>query len=46
VLLDQRAKAPVVSEYIKNYLRENRTYILYYFMKIKENVNAEELRFY
>ncbi len=35
-----------LSEFIKDYLRENRTFILNYFMKIKDKVNAEELRFY
>jgi hypothetical protein len=45
-ILDQGAEASEVSEYIKNYLRENRTYILDYFMRIKDLVNAEELRFY
>ena len=31
-----------LSEFIKDYLRENRTFILNYFMKIKDKVNAEE----
>jgi hypothetical protein len=45
-ILDQGAEAHEISEYIKSYLRENRTYILDYFMKIKDLVNAEELEFY
>jgi hypothetical protein len=46
-ILDQGAEAYEVSEYIKDYLRENRAYILDYFMKrIKDLVNTEELRFY
>ena len=45
-ILDQGAKAHEVSEYIKDYLRENRANILNYFMKINDLVNAEELRFY
>jgi glucose-6-phosphate 1-dehydrogenase len=45
-ILDQGAEAHEVSKYIKDYLRENRIYILDYFMRLKELVNAEELRFY
>jgi hypothetical protein len=45
-ILDQGAQAYEVSEDIKDYLRENRTSILDYFMRIKDLVNAEELRFY
>ena len=35
-----------LSEFIKDYLRENRDYILGYFMRIKDLVTAEELSFY
>lgn len=45
-ILEQGAEAEEVSEDIKGYLRENLTSIFYYFMTIKELVNAEELRFY
>lgn len=45
-ILDQGAEAPDISEDIKDYLRENRASILDYFMRIKDLVNAEELRFY
>jgi hypothetical protein len=45
-ILEQGAEANEVSEYIRRYLRENRTYVLDYFMKIKHLVTAEELRFY
>jgi hypothetical protein len=45
-ILEQGAEAHEVSEYIKDYLRENRTWLLDYFMRIKDLVNAEELRFY
>jgi hypothetical protein len=45
-ILGQGAEAPEVSEYIKNHFRGNRAHILDYFMKIKDKVNAEELRFY
>jgi hypothetical protein len=45
-ILKQGAEAHEVSEDIKNYLRENQAYILDYFMRIKDQVNAEELRFY
>lgn len=45
-ILEQGAEAPEVSEFIKSYLRENRTYILDYFMRTKDLVNTAELRFY
>jgi hypothetical protein len=45
-ILKQGAEANEVSEGFKDYLRENRLYILDYFMRIKDLVNAEELRFY
>jgi aminoglycoside/choline kinase family phosphotransferase len=45
-ILDQGAEAHEVSEYIKDYLRESWSFIIDYFMKIKDKVNAEELRFY
>jgi hypothetical protein len=44
-ILDQGAEAHEVGEDIKDYLRENRTNILDYFMRIKNLVNPEELRF-
>jgi hypothetical protein len=45
-ILEQGAEAQEVSEYIKRYLRENLTYIIDYFMRIKDLVNAEDLRCY
>jgi hypothetical protein len=45
-ILGQGSEAPEVNEYIKTYLAENHDYILDYFMKIKDKVNMEELRFY
>jgi hypothetical protein len=45
-ILEQGAEAQEVNEYIRRYLRENRTSILYHFMKIKDLVDSEELRFY
>jgi hypothetical protein len=45
-VLEQGAEANEISEYIRRYLRENRTYILDYFMEIKDKVNMDELRFY
>ena len=42
-ILAQGAKAHAVSEYIKSYLRENRTPILEYSMRIKDMVTAEGL---
>ena len=45
-ILEQGAEAPEVGEYIRTYLGENQVYILDYFMKIKDIVNLEELRFY
>lgn len=45
-LSEKGAEASEVGEYIKDYLRENRAYILDYFMRIKELVNTEELKFY
>jgi hypothetical protein len=45
-ILEQGTEAPEVGEYIKDYLGENRAYMLDYFMRIKDLVNTEELRFY
>jgi hypothetical protein len=45
-LLEQGAEAHEVIEHIKDYLRENQTYIFDHFMGIKDLVNAEDLRFY
>jgi hypothetical protein len=45
-ILAQGAEGHEVGDDIKSYLRENRLYILDYFMRIKDLVNAEELRFY
>lgn len=42
----ERAGALEVSENIRDYLRENWTHIFDYFMRIKDLVNTEELRFY
>jgi hypothetical protein len=41
-ILAQGAKAHAVSEYIKSYLRENRTPILEYSMRIKDMVTADK----
>jgi hypothetical protein len=45
-ILEQGTEAPEVNEYIRTYLVENRDAILDYFMKIKDKINLEELRFY
>jgi hypothetical protein len=45
-ILEQGSEAPEVGEYIRTYLAENHDYILDYFMKIKDKVSLEELRFY
>ena len=45
-ILEQGTETPEVSEYIRTYLAENHDYILDYFMKIKDLVRVEELRFY
>lgn len=45
-ILEQGAEAQEVGENIKRHLREHRTYIIDYFMRIKDLVTAEELRFY
>ena len=45
-ILEQGTEAPEVSENIRTYLAENRDAILDYFMKIKDKINLEELRFY
>ena len=45
-ILKQGIKAHEVSEDPRNYLRENLPYILDYFMRIKDLINIEELRFY
>ena len=45
-ILEQGTEAHEVSEDIRTYLTENQDYILDYFMKMKDNVNLEELRFY
>ena len=46
MILEQGSEAPEVGEYIRTYLAENQDYILDYFMRIKDRVNMEELRFY
>jgi hypothetical protein len=45
-ILEQGTEAPEVSEHIRTYLAENHDYVLDYFMKIKDKMNSEELRFY
>ena len=45
-ILEQGTEAHEVGEYIRTYLAENHNYILDYFMKIKDKVSMEELRFY
>jgi hypothetical protein len=45
-ILDQGAEAHEVDENIKSYLRENRIYILDYFMRNKDLVTTEKLRLY
>jgi hypothetical protein len=45
-ILEQGTEAPEVNEYIRTYLAENRDGILNHFMKIRDKVNVEELRFY
>ena len=45
-ILEQGTEAYEVSEDIRIYLAENQDLILDYFMKIKDKVNMEELRFY
>jgi hypothetical protein len=45
-ILEQGTEAHEVDEYIKSYLRENRAYILDSFLRIKDLVDIEELRFY
>jgi predicted transcriptional regulator len=45
-ILEQGTQAHEVSEDIRTYLAENHDYILDYFIKIKDEVNMEELRFY
>ncbi|MGH9953054.1 MAG: hypothetical protein ACRD5J_15665, partial [Nitrososphaeraceae archaeon] len=45
-ILEQGTEASEVSNDIRTYLAENQDYILDYFMKIKDEVNREELRFY
>jgi hypothetical protein len=45
-ILEQGAEAEEVDEDIKKYLRENRATMLDYFMRVKDLVTAEELRFY
>lgn len=45
-ILEQGSEAPEVSEDIRTYLVEKRNDILNYFMKIKDKVDLEELRFY
>jgi hypothetical protein len=45
-ILKQGAEAPEIGGYIRTYLGENQDYILDYFMRIKDRVNMEELRFY
>jgi hypothetical protein len=45
-ILEQGAEAQEVGEEIKSYLRESRTAMVDYFMRIRDLVIAEELRFY
>ena len=45
-ILEQGSEAPEVGRYIRTYLEENQDYILDYFMRIKDRVKMEELRFY
>jgi hypothetical protein len=45
-ILKQGAEAEEVGEDTKRFLRENRATMLDYFMRIKDVVTAEELRFY
>jgi hypothetical protein len=45
-ILEQGSEAHEASEYLRTYLAENQDNILDYFMKIKDKVNMEELRFY
>jgi hypothetical protein len=45
-ILEQGAQAEEVGEDIKRYLMENRTVMLDYFMRLKDIVNTEDLRFY
>jgi hypothetical protein len=45
-ILEQGTEAYEVSEDIRTYLAENQDLILEYFMKSKDKVNMEELRFY
>ena len=45
-ILEQGSEAHEVDECIRKYLRENLTYIIDYFMRTKDLVNAEDLRFY
>lgn len=45
-ILELGTDASEVDEYIRTYLAENHDYILDYFMKIKDKVNMEDLRFY
>jgi hypothetical protein len=45
-ILEQGTEASEVGDDIRTYLAENQEYILDYFMKIKDEVNWEELRFY
>ncbi len=45
-ILEQGAEAQDVDEDIRKYLRENQTYIIDYLIRIKDLVNAEDLRFY
>lgn len=45
-ILEQGSEAPEVSEDTRTYLAENQDNILDYFMKLKNKIDIEELRFY
>jgi hypothetical protein len=45
-ILEQGSEAHEASEYLRTYLAENHDYILDFFVKIKNKVDLEELRFY
>ena len=45
-ILGHGTEALEITESIKNHLRENRAYILDYFIRIRNLVDTEELRFY
>ena len=45
-ILEQGSEAPEAGEYFRTYLADNRDDIIDQFMKVKNKVNREELRFY